>query len=104
MLRFVSKALLNVFVDKQARTRLEQARAGRMAATTRGIGGRTANLDAIEAARARVVTPEREELLRNAMRVRAAKEKILDDLNDEQKRRLYAAAVKALLNEGRGNG
>lgn len=49
----------------------------------------------------RVMTPERAELLRNAMEVRKAKQQILADLNDEQRQKLVAVALRALLNEGR---
>lgn len=55
----------------------------------------------IRANQARVVTPERAALIENAMRVHRAKQKILADLDDEQKQRLVALAMRALLNEGR---
>ena len=56
-----------------------------------------------------VMTPERQELIQHAMKVRTAKAKILDDLSDEHKQKLYALAIKNLLREGRdedggGNG
>ena len=44
-----------------------------------------------------LVTPERAELLQNAMKVRSAKQKILADLSDEQRAKLVGAAVKHLL-------
>ncbi len=47
-----------------------------------------------------VMTPERQELIAHAMKVRTAKAKILDDLNDEDKQKLYAIAIKAMLREG----
>ncbi len=46
-----------------------------------------------------VVTPDRRELIRQAMAIRKSKSRILEDLGDEQKRRLYALAVKQLLHE-----
>jgi hypothetical protein len=45
------------------------------------------------------MTPERRELIRRAMEVQRARSKILDDLNDENKRKLYALAIKTLLRE-----
>lgn len=49
----------------------------------------------------KVMTPERAELIRNAMEVHRAKKAILDDLDDEQKQKLVAMALRAFLNEGR---
>jgi len=50
---------------------------------------------------ARVVTTDRAELIRQAMQVRAAKQVILADLDDETRAKLVALAMKALLNEDR---
>lgn len=45
------------------------------------------------------MTPERTELIRRALEIQKAKSKILDDLNDADKRKLYALAIKKLLRE-----
>jgi len=45
------------------------------------------------------MTPERRELIRHAMEVQQAKSKIIDDLEDEDKRKLYALAIKMMLRE-----
>ncbi len=45
-------------------------------------------------------TLSREELVRRASQVRRAKQRLLDDLNDEQRHKLVAIALKTLLNEG----
>lgn len=45
----------------------------------------------------REMTPERQELIRQAMEVQRAQAKILDDLKDEDKQKLYALALKTLL-------
>ncbi len=50
----------------------------------------------------KVMTPERQELIRGAMKIHRAKMKILDDLSDEDKKKLYVAAVKAFLREDKG--
>lgn len=55
----------------------------------------------IRANQQRVMTPEREELIRQAMQVRRAKQQILADLDDEQRQKLAAMAIRAFLNEGR---
>lgn len=49
----------------------------------------------------KVMTPERAELIRNALEVQRAKRAILADLDDEQKQKLVAMALRAFLNEGR---
>lgn len=58
-------------------------------------------LATIRANQQRVMTPEREELIRQAMQVRRAKQQILADLDDEQRQKLAAMAIRAFLNEGR---
>lgn len=50
---------------------------------------------------ARVMTPERAELIRNAMRIHRAKQKVLADLDDKQRQKLVLLAMRAFLNEGR---
>ena len=54
-----------------------------------------------EARASDVVTADRAELIRQAMKVRAAKQTILAELDDETRGRLVATAMKAFLNEGR---
>lgn len=49
----------------------------------------------------KVMTPERAELIRNAMQVRRAKQQILADLSDEQRQKMALMAMRAFLNEGR---
>lgn len=48
-----------------------------------------------------VMTPERAELIRNALAVHKAKQSILADLNDEARAKLVALAITSLLNEGK---
>lgn len=50
---------------------------------------------------ARAMTPERAELIRNAMRIHRAKQNILADLDDAQRQKLVLLAMRAFLNEGR---
>jgi len=51
----------------------------------------------------KVMTAERAELIRNAMAVHRAKQTVLADLDDADKQKLVATALRALLNEGRGD-
>lgn len=93
MLKMVGNALLSLVMDKGARDRLEQRR--RTGATT-ARGGQIQDLkDTV----GRVMTPERQELIRQAMAVQRAKSKIFDDLKDADKQKLYALAIKKLLRE-----
>ncbi|MCF8479281.1 MAG: hypothetical protein K9H25_02505 [Rhodospirillum sp.] len=55
----------------------------------------------IRANQTRLMTPEREQLISNALAVHRAKQKILADLSDEDRRKLMVTAMRALLNEGK---
>ncbi len=94
MFKFIGKALAGLVLTKKARTAV-----GRRASAA---GKAKPPAVAEVQARARdVVTPERAELIRHALQVRAAKQTILADLDDETRAKLVATAMKALLNEGR---
>lgn len=59
---------------------------------------------AVRGAQGKVMTAERSALIRRAMEVHRAKQAILVDLDDEQKQKLVAMALRAFLNEGREDG
>ncbi len=70
----------------------------------KGVASGTARDQAMARIRenqARVMTPERAELIRKAMEVRRAKQQILADLSDEQRQKLAVMAIRAFLNEGK---
>ncbi|OJX72681.1 hypothetical protein [Magnetospirillum sp. 64-120] len=46
------------------------------------------------------VTPERQALIQNALRVQRAKRQILEELDDESRAKLVAMAITALMREG----
>ncbi|MBI2241735.1 MAG: hypothetical protein HYU59_13150 [Magnetospirillum gryphiswaldense] len=48
------------------------------------------------------VTPERQALIQNALRVQRAKRQILEELDDESRAKLVAMAITALMREGDG--
>jgi hypothetical protein len=98
MLKTVSNALLALVLDKGARDRLRRRR--QADAETE----RARHIKEAEDAIAGVMTPERRELIRQALAVHQAKSKIIEDLEDDDKRRLYALAVKRLLDEDEGDG
>ncbi|MDP6573064.1 MAG: hypothetical protein QGI63_06160 [Rhodospirillales bacterium] len=92
MFKFVSKALLPLVMDKEARKKLQ---------TLRGSGnGSPPEAAPPESERPpaekREMTPEREELIRQAKAVHRAKAKILDDLSEEDRRKLHDVALREL--------
>ncbi len=94
MFGFIAKALAGVVLTKNARAAVKDARSRAPAVGAKGKGAAMAGLQAQSKT---LVTPERAELLQNAMKVRSAKQKILADLSDEQRAKLVGAAVKHLL-------
>ena len=58
---------------------------------------RTANITKIQKIVQDTATPEREALIKQALRIRRTQTKVLDDLNDEDKLKLYAVAVRAMM-------
>lgn len=75
--------------------------AGRPKAAAKPASARDRAVAEIRRNQDKVMTPQRAELIRNAMEVHRAKKAILDDLDDEQKQKLVAMALRAFLNEGR---
>ena len=95
MLKFLSNAVLGVLVDKKARKKLEKRR---QAKTRDGqIASIRENVD-------RVMTPERQELIRRAMELQRAKSQIFNSLNDEEKQKMVAQMIKGMLREGDKSG
>lgn len=90
MFGFIGKALSSLVLDGKARRALAGA----------GKGGKGAAIADAQAKLKDVMTPERAELIRQAMAVRQAKQTVLSDLSDKQRQQLVAAAMKRLLNEG----
>lgn len=121
MLKFVSKALLSVVMDKSAREKLEAARAAKARAQGNGEAaaktpsgtpaktpsetpaapppmGRESLAPAVAMAAKkgpRPMTPERQALIREALAVQRSQSHILDNLSDDAKAKLLIAAIKA---------
>jgi hypothetical protein len=53
----------------------------------------------VQQAAQKIMTPERQELLRRAMEIQGAKQKIFDALSDEKKQELVAMTMRKALNE-----
>ncbi len=98
MFKFIGKALARLVLTREARRAVGRRVGGKRLQT---LTGKPAAQAAAEAQAQAVVTPDRAELIRQAMKVRAAKQSILADLDDETRAKLVATAMRALLNEGR---
>ena len=98
MANFLTRALMGLFLSKNAQAVLEQ----RAKAAKRGPGSaREQALDQVRAQSQSVMTDERAALIRQAMQVRKAKQTVLADLSDTERQKLVAVAMKKLLNEGK---
>jgi hypothetical protein len=95
MFGFLGRALGSLVLTKDARQAVQKSRAA-----GKSGGGKSASIAAMQAQSRGLVTPERAELLQNAMKVRSAKQAILANLSDEQRARLVGEAMKRLLKEG----
>ncbi len=108
MFKFLGKALAGLLLTDDARKAVRQgggvapAKGKAVAKAPKPKAGSKDQVisEAREQAKG-LLTEERAELIRQAMKVRAAKQTILADLSDEDRAKLVAAAMKALLNEGR---
>lgn len=94
MFGFIGRALAGVVLTKKARAAVKDARDR---AALAGAKGKAASVATLQSHGKAFVTPERAELVQNAMKVHSAKQKILDSLSDEHRARLVGAAVKHLL-------
>lgn len=99
MLKFLGRALGGVVLTKSARDAVGKARS--TSAANAPKGGKADTIAAMQAQSKNFLTPERAELLQNAMKVRQAKQTILSELSDEQRARLVGEAMKRLMGEGK---
>lgn len=102
MFKFIGRALAGLVLTKDAQKAVGQINTG--LGKNKPKSPFAARDQAIAEAQSQgkdLITPDRAELIRQAMQVRAAKQTILADLDDESRSKLVATAMKALLNEGR---
>ncbi|HIJ38631.1 MAG TPA: hypothetical protein HPP80_07005 [Rhodospirillaceae bacterium] len=100
MFKFIGKALTGLVLTKEAREAAEQIAVAKGLLPAQPAGQPDEATDPAEPAEQASGT-DRAALIRQAMQVRAAKQTILSDLDDETRAKLVAVAMKALLNEGR---
>lgn len=102
MFKFIGRALAGLVLTRDAQKAVGQINANRR--KDKPKSGAVARDQVIADAQAQakdLVTPDRAELIRQAMQVRTAKQTILANLDDETRGKLVATALKALLNESR---
>ncbi|GEM_PF-3860615 len=98
MANFLTRALMGLFLSKNAQAVLEQrAKAARSGPKS----ARDQALAQVKAQSQSVLTDDRAALIRQAMQVRKAKQTVLADLSDTERQKLVAFAMKKLLNEGK---
>lgn len=103
MLKFIGKALARMVLTKEAREAAgdlaQSALKSALKKPTPAGDAKQQAIAEIQAEAASLITPSRAELIRQAMEVRAAKQALLADLNDEDRAKLVATALRAFLNE-----
>jgi hypothetical protein len=107
MLKFIGKALAGMVLTKEAR----EAAGGLtdravQKAVQKVVGGKFPDAQEQGVADVPVPTvapavPDRAELIRRAMEVRAAQQTVLADLKPEERAKLTATAMRAFLNESK---
>lgn len=105
MLKFVSKALLSVVMDKTAREKLDARREAKekLKASTGDAPIKDSAGTAADKKRAakpdnrpREMTDERKRIIKEALAIQRQKSEIFDALDDDSKAKLLIAAVKAM--------
>ena len=111
MFKFIGKSLAGVVLTKEAQEAVKKSREIKPVATaikasgaTKPLGktipapsGKRAAAASMRAPGKDLVTPEREALIKNALKVRAAKQSIVADLSDEARANLVGIALIGLL-------
>ena len=99
MFKFIGKALAGLVLTRDAQKAVGQIQVGGGKAKPKSpFDDRNSAIAEMQKDGQGLVTPDRAELICQAMKVRAAKQTILADLDDETRGKLVAAAMKALLN------
>ena len=94
--KLITKALMSLVLDKKARQKWEKSR-NRRASLETAKEDRAAAEKAAMAAAKQIVTEERQELIAQAIKVHRAKTRVLADLSDADRRKLYVMAMRTFL-------
>ena len=108
MWKFIGKTLAGMVLTKEAREAAEGLAKNAVRNASQKIqsgpaapGSKEQAIADAQAQAAAIVTPDRAELIRRAMEVRAAKQTLLAELNEDDRAKLVATAMRAFLNEGK---
>jgi len=96
MASFIGKSLSALFGKKKPRTKKGKKKKDKKGGSSKKARSATP----VDPKAPIKMTPERKKIIDDAMAVQRAKATIFNDLNDDQKQKLYALAVKALLRQG----
>lgn len=100
-----SKTIKSIFLDDRAkRASVHRVYAQAMTEQQKQISARDAEIERLRGEVDEVASSERQKLIEHAMKVRGDKAKILDDLSEEDKQRLYAIAQRAMLGQDTEDG
>jgi hypothetical protein len=97
MFKFVSKALLSMVMDKDARATLERVQAAKKTEKASQNAEPVAQTAKPRLSVKREKTPEREALIQNAIKLHQEKAKVLDNLSPEEKEKLQVMAAMTFL-------
>ena len=98
MFELISKALLALVLDKDAREKLDAAKAAgknRAAPPTPAAEAKSQVAPRPVASARPAMTDTKQELIRKALEVQRSKQHVFDELSDEAKAKILIAAVKA---------
>jgi len=97
--KFLSNAMLSIVMDKSAKEKFHAARENRKALNEKTNSPATPDIKAPVASEAAAHTPNvnRQALIKNAMAVHKEHSKVLDNLSENEKRRLQLLAMHTLL-------
>ena len=90
-------------IERRAQQMAPKA-AAKVARPAPGPSTREQDIARMQAQVQQFVTPERQALIQNALKVQRAKRQILDQLDDESRAKLVAMAITALMREGDDSG
>ena len=107
MLKFLGKALAGMVLTKEAREAASDLtdravhKAVQKVVGDKFLDAETQALSDVPVPTAAPAAPDRAELIRRAMEVRAAQQSVLAELKPEDRAKLTATAMRAFLNEGK---
>ncbi|MBC8267985.1 MAG: hypothetical protein H8E36_04485 [Rhodospirillaceae bacterium] len=94
--KFISSAVLSIFMDKQAKEKYQAVKEGRQARKRGPVQHEQATNTAIPDHQGESRPMNRQELIESAMAVHKEKSKVLDELTVNERRKLQLIAMQAM--------